>query len=449
MPSRLEDIFLVPFEDKFLLHAPLHGVTSLVNASIAEELRGCLRSGRLNGVSAAARPLGEALFGREPAIPTVRTGPFSPAYVSLLPTTDCNMRCLYCAPGAGAPGTAFYMSKPICEAALRYQAEVVRREGFKHLMVYYFGGEPFVAWDVVQFCDENGRELAAQLGVPFRVACTTNAFMSESHARWVARHISFALVSLDGPPEMHDRYRPNQTGGSTHRVVVRTLRIFEEEGLPYALRCSVDDRIVERLPEVINYFCHEFKPTKINLEPLVEHGRCVETGLHSPSPAAFVRGIVAAGRVARKHGVDLKLTTAQTDRLAQSNCAVAEDNFVISPDGLVAACYGANHRGSSHASDYAIGGVDTATRTVLIDQAKLDKVRSYTVANIPRCRNCFAKWHCSGGCRLFHTPPFCEEPPQPLCIVTQKLTLWRILEQLTLFEEADRVGLETEEVACA
>ena len=36
-----------------------------------------------------------------------------------------------------------------------------------------------------------------------------------------------------------------------------------------------------------------------------------------------------------------------------------------------------------------------------------------------------------------------------MCWVTQKLTLWRILEQLTLFDEADRVGLETEEVAYA
>ena len=448
MPSHLEEIFLVPFEDRFLLHAPLHGVTSLVNASVAEELRACLQAGRLNGLSVAARPLGEALFGREPDIPAVRGGPFAPAYVSLLPTTDCNMRCLYCAPGAGT-SLSMYMPKSVCEAALRYQAEVVRRDRLSHLMVYYFGGEPFVAWDLVQFCDEIGRELAGQLGVPFRVACTTNGFMSEAHARWVANHISFALVSLDGPQEMHDRYRPNIAGRGTHQVVVRTLRIFEEEGLPYALRCSVDDKIVNRLPEVIDYFCRDFKPTKINLEPLVEHGRCVETGLRSPAPEVFVRGIVAAGRAARQHGVALKLTTAQTERLAQSNCPVAEDNFVVSPDGLVSACYGANHRGSCHAADYAIGEVETRSRTVTIDQARVDKVRTYGVTNIPRCGGCFAKWHCSGGCRLFHTPPFCEDPPHPLCVVTQQLTLWRILEQLTLFDEADRVGLKRQEVTYA
>ncbi|HUJ10663.1 MAG TPA: radical SAM protein [Verrucomicrobiae bacterium] len=440
MPSVLEDIFLVPFRDNFVLHAPLHGVTGFVNPTVAAELRAGLASGDLTGLSPQARPLGESLRRANPIRPGERTGPFSPAYVSLLPTNDCNMRCLYCAPGAGSLDCS-YMSPEVCEAALRFQAAVVRRDERKHLMVYYFGGEPFVAWKLVQFADVLGRELAAELGVPFRSACTTNAFMSETHARWVAQHLSFALVSMDGPADMHDFYRPTRSGKGTHEVVARNVRIFRDKGLPFALRCSVDEHTVKRLPEVVEYFCREFQPTKINLEPLIEHGRCLETGLRSPAPAEFVSGVVAAGRVARLWGVELKLTTAQTERLAQSNCMVAEDNFVVAPDGLVSACYGANHRGSLQAPDYAIGEVDVAEKAVRIDPAKLARVRSYGVANIPRCRRCFAKWHCSGGCRLFHTPPSCNAPPNQLCRVTQTLTLWRILMQLRLFEEADRVRL--------
>ena len=364
--------------------------------------------------------------------------------MSLLPTNNCNMRCLYCAPGAGSNDVTT-MSEETCDAALQYQAEVVRREGYTSLMVYYFGGEPFVAWRLVKHCDAQARRLADEIGRPTWSACTTNAFMSADHARWVARHLTFVLVSIDGPAELHDVYRPSRGGEGTHRTVVRSLGIFEDEGLPYALRCSVDSRIVERLPEVVDYLCRQFHPVKINLEPLIMHGRCLETGLKSPTPTAFVNGIVAAGRVAREHGVSLKLTTAQTERMAQSNCAVAEDNFVVAPDGLVSACFGANSRSSPHAQEYAIGEVDPAAGTVRVDQARVDRIRQYAVANIPRCRDCFCKWHCSGGCRLFHTPPFSVEEPGPMCTVTQKLTLWRILQQLQLFDEADRVSLEPEE----
>jgi uncharacterized protein len=444
----LNDVFIVPHRERYLLHAPLHGVTSLLNPSAAAEMRRFLVSGSPAGLAPRTRALAEELLARNGSPPAVPAGPFAPHQVSLLPTNDCNMRCLYCAPGAGSHDVT-YMSREIADAALSYQATIVERNGYRSLMVYLFGGEPFVAWDLVQYCGARAVELAGKMSRPAWLACTTNAFMSPQRARWVAKHFAFVLVSLDGPAELHDHYRPSRGGGVTHRVVTRNLGIFDGEGLPYALRCSVDDRIVRRLPEIVEYFCRSFHPVAINLEPLILHGRSLETGLQSPSPSAFVNGVVAAGPVARAYRVGLKLTTAQTERIAQSNCAIAEDSFVVAPDGLVSACYGANHRGSEIAPDYAIGEVDPVSLTVHIDQARVDHVRTFAVANIPRCRSCFCKWHCSGGCRLFHTPPYSTEAPGPMCLVTQKLTLWRILDQLQLHDEADSVRLDPEELADA
>jgi uncharacterized protein len=444
----LEDVFLVPHAGRYLLHAPLHGVTCLMSATTAAELRRLLAGGDRRGVSPRAMRLAEDLHRRTAAVVPMRTGPFAPRKVSLLPTNDCNMRCLYCAPEAGS-GDPSTMSEETCEAALRYQADVVRREDYRCLMVYYFGGEPFVAWRLVKFADTTSRRLADEIGRPMFSACTTNGFMSATHAGWVARHLTFVVVSIDGPAELHDRYRPSCGGFATHQTVVRTLRIFEDQGLPYALRCSVDDHMAERLAEIVEYLCSQFRPVKINLEPLVMYGRCLETGLKSPTPSAFVNGVVAAGKVARDHGVSLKLTTAQTERMAQSYCAVAEDSFVVAPDGLVSACFAASSRSSCLAQEYAIGEIDVAAGTVRIDQARVDKVRGFAVANTPRCRDCFCKWHCSGGCRIFHTPPVSADQPGPICMVTQKLTLWRILQHLQLFDEADKVRLEPEEVGDA
>lgn len=436
-----EDIFLVPHRDRYLLHAPRHGVTALMNAALAAELRAVWHGESMASVSPHARRLAQALRDAVPLAIPLRTGPFAPRSVSLMPTTDCNMRCLYCAPAAGGPH-AMTMSPEVCTAALRYQAGVVRREGHATLMVYFFGGEPFVAWDLVQHCDAEGRALAGALGVPYHSACTTNAFMSEERARWVARHLAFVLVSLDGDAETHDRYRPAASGAGTHATVVRSLRIFGELGLPYALRCSVDAALVARLPEVVEYLCREFRPVAINLEPLVEHGRCLEAGLHSPPPGAFVTAMVASGRVARSHRVPLKLTMARIERLAQSNCDVAQDSFIVAPDGTVSACFGVTHRDSPHAPSYAFGEIDGPSGCVTLDPDRLARVRGYGVAGIPRCRGCFAKWHCAGGCRIFHTPPGCEAPPGPMCQVTQALTRWRILECLGLHAEADLVSVE-------
>jgi len=340
------------------------------------------------------------------------------------------------------------MSRIICDAALQFQADVVKRKRLGQLGVNFFGGEPTQAWDIMQYAEDRGRQLSAELNVPFFATCTTNAVLSEGRARWIAKHLSFALISLDGPPNIQNTYRPAKSGEGTHDIVLRTLRIFQDEGFPFALRCSVATGIVERIPEIVEYFCTEFRPEVINFEPLVMHGRCLQTGLQAPTATAFVNGIIRGGRIARLHGVELKLFTAQTDTVAQSPCGVSEDNFIVCPDGLVVSCYNATSRRAPDAPDFAIGEVDELAGVVRIDPEKLKRVRSYRVAEIPRCEKCFAKWHCAGGCRLYQTPPRCTEPPGTMCALTQRLTLWRLLEHLHHFELADRMEVPTAEACC-
>ena len=224
------------------------------------------------------------------------------------------------------------MSPTVCAGALRKLGEVIERDGLPDLGVYYFGGEPLHAWDLIQFCESEGRKVAGLHGVPYRSSCTTNAVLSEARARWVARHLAFAIVSLDGPAPLHDRYRRSADGSPTHSLVERSLRIFESEGLRFALRCSVDAEMAPALAETVDYLCTSFRPAVINLEPIIPHaGCCAGSGLRPPPPADLVEAVIAAASVARRHRVPLKLSTASLERIAQSSCGVAEDNFVVAP----------------------------------------------------------------------------------------------------------------------
>ena len=101
-----------------------------------------------------------------------------------------------------------------------------------------------------------------------------------------------------------------------------------------------------------------------------------------------------------------------------------------------------NHRSSPHCGTFAFGAIDQATGDTNIDEVRLQIVRSYAVSRIPRCQDCFSKWHCSGGCRVFQTVPFSQEPPNEMCAVTRALTKRRILTEMRLFDEAGEVRLE-------
>lgn len=445
MPLCVDDIHFIPFNEKWLLHAPLHGVAACLNRAAADALRQALDANTDALLPETLHDVWKRLAIEPCPAPAPPSGPFAPVQVGLLPTNDCNMRCVYCSVGAGTADRST-MSPEICDAALRYQAAVVQREGYRSFSVALFGGEPFFARGIVEQCARRGRELADTLGVPFLFTGDTNAFMGAEYANWIAEHLSYVLVSLDGPADIQNEQRPAVGGGPTYDVVARNLEIFEEKGLPFALRCNVSDQFVERVPEIAAHFCERFRPKKINFEPLVVTGRCEENQLQPPHPGDFVRAVVEAGKITRHHGVPIKLSTAQPECIACSNCQVARDHFVVAPDGLVVACYSANHRNSPYADEYALGAYDPARDAIIIDQTKVEHLRHYGVENIPRCASCFCKWHCAGGCRLHHASPFFDAPPNALCLMTQRLTLWRILTDMGLYEEADKITLEREEV---
>ncbi len=449
MHRDLAQVHRVPHHGKTLVYAPLQGFAALVNGTAATEIER-LQRGELE---AATSPLVAALVSRLADRPTTpprpRTGPFAPRQLGVLPTNDCHLECQYCAPAVPAPFRAV-MSAAVCVAAVDLYAGVAAREGFRSLVAYYFGGEPLLAFERVRLAQRTLRSHADRLGIPAWAACATSGVLPAAHARWAARHLAFAQVSMDGPAEIHDRTRPGAEGRATHARVVRTLRIFQEHSLPFALRCTVDTAAVERLPETAEYLCREFQPAFLDVEPVLEVGRCRERGLSAPDSNRFVRAFVAAGARARQHGVDMALSSARPGRPTMSLCGVSDDNLVVAPDGTLSPCYTINHGASPHASGLAFGHIDESGRVHLDDRA-VARARALATHLPPRCLTCFCRWHCAAGCRLFQSPAECTDAPDWRCLVTRHLTVWKLLEQLHLPDEADRVAIDEEEArrACA
>lgn len=437
----LDDVFIVPHNGKFLLHAPLRGISALLSADAAAELTAFSHNGSLDVLSPITRSVAERVLDSIPGRPPIRTGSFSPQKVGMIPTNDCNMRCSYCCVQAGRADVS-HMAVDVAEAALDHQAGVVERCGYKDLSVSYFGGEPFLAFDLIKHCDAYGRRLADGLGVEFHAVANTNGYMPPIHAHWVAQHFSSLLITLEGLPALHDARRANLAGGGTYRNIAENLRIFDAEGLSYGLRCNIDENMAGYMPEIACHFCTQFQPSVINFEPLGRIGKDGRRVL-APSAAEFVNGFVAAGKVARAHGIPVKFTRAEPKRLTQISCSAGDDHYVVTPDGLVTACYCANSKDSFNADSQALGRFEADKGALMIDEARLQFVRSCSLERLASCRSCFCKWHCAGGCRLQHVAGVrIAEHQDDICAVTQKLMLWQLFNHIHLYEEADSVRLD-------
>jgi len=59
----------------------------------------------------------------------------------------------------------------------------------------------------------------------------TNGYdLNEDWAKWFAEHNVLVGISLDGPKEIHDRYRLDRNGNGTFRRVTDSIRLLENMG---------------------------------------------------------------------------------------------------------------------------------------------------------------------------------------------------------------------------
>lgn len=159
-------------------------------------------------------------------------------------TEQCNLRCAYCYYGSNRPGERQHsprmMTWETAKRALdfflprskwtlaRWQNRtnaptLPNGDEVEPPCVGFYGGEPLVNWPLVKRVTEYVRALPD--GDDYMVNFTTNGtLLTPEISAFLCENRVSILVSLDGPKEIHDRYRRFAGGGGTWDVAVRNLR---------------------------------------------------------------------------------------------------------------------------------------------------------------------------------------------------------------------------------
>ena len=144
--------------------------------------------------------------------------PFNTLILKL--TKACNLACSYC-----------YDFEPLDKAAhmdAERAVETVRQavdlaEGPLHLILH--GGEPMLAWDLLEQVVLEARSRAASAGIELRIMGQTNLTrLSEDKVRFSLEHDIAWGVSVDGPQATHDRFRLAHNGEGSHARFARALQ---------------------------------------------------------------------------------------------------------------------------------------------------------------------------------------------------------------------------------
>ncbi len=196
-------------------------------------------------------------------------------------TNGCNMRCQYCRTTAADPAALRgprMMSWKTIRKALNYfidHASYIIEETNRDLVLGFYGGEPLLEYDnivrAVVFLRNNHPVLFPR----FRFSMTTNGtLLTEKMIHFFIKHKFHLLLSLDGPAELHDRYRKMAGGKNSFDVIEKKLALirniddrYYSEKIGFSIVLSPEFR----LTDVIEFFRrNHFSEKRVYMFSMVE-----------------------------------------------------------------------------------------------------------------------------------------------------------------------------------
>ena len=311
---------------------------------------------------------------------------------------DCNLACKYCFAEEGEyHGRRALMSFEVGKKALDF---LVANSGSRvNLEVDFFGGEPLMNWQVVKDLVAYGRSLEEPNNKKFRFTLTTNGvLLNDEILEFANKEMANIVLSIDGRKEIHDMMRPFRGGqGSYDMIVPKFQKVAESRNqMDYYVRGTFTHNNLDFAADVMHLADLGFK--QISVEPVVAPDSESYAIKESDIPAIKAEYDKLAQLIIqrRKDGqrfnffhfmIDLSGGPCVAKRL--SGCGSGTEYLAVTPWGDFYPCH--QFVGEEK---FLMGNVDEGIKTPEI-QAEFKNCNVYAKE---KCKKCFAKFYCSGGC---------------------------------------------------
>ena len=311
---------------------------------------------------------------------------------------DCNLACKYCFAEEGEyHGRRALMSYEVGRKALDF---LIRNSGSRrNLEVDFFGGEPLMNWQVVKDLVAYGREQEKIHDKHFRFTVTTNGvLLNDEIQEFINKEMDNVVLSLDGRKEINDQMRPFRNGkGSYDLIVPKFQKLAESRNQEkYYIRGTFTRNNLDFSNDILHFADLGFK--QMSIEPVVGE----ESDPYAIREEDIPKICEEYDKLAKimiereKEGkgfhffhfmIDLEGGPCISKRL--SGCGSGTEYLAVTPWGDLYPCHQFVGK-----EEFLMGNVDEGITKPEI----AEEFRGCSVYSKEKCKDCFAKFYCSGGC---------------------------------------------------
>ena len=256
-----------------------------------------------------------------------------------------------------------------------------------------------MTFDVVKEIVAYGRSLEETHDKKFRFTLTTNGvLLNDDIMEFANKEMDNVVLSVDGRKEVHDHMRPFRKGAGSYDLIVPKFQKLAESRNQekYYIRGTFTRNNLDFSNDIMHFADLGFK--QMSIEPVVGD----ESDPYAIREEDIPKIMEEYDKLAKmmiereKEGkgfnffhfmIDLNGGPCVAKRL--SGCGSGTEYLAVTPWGDLYPCH--QFVGQD---DFLMGNVDDG----IVKPEIADDFRSCNVYSKDKCRNCFAKFYCSGGC---------------------------------------------------
>lgn len=300
----------------------------------------------------------------------------------------CNFTCFYC---FQKHTNKFLSQKDIKKILKMFE---ILTNTVENITVDWFGGEPLISFQTLQVLNNELITIAKKNNTKYTYSITTNGYLLNDAAinYFKSTPLSLITITVDGPPDIHNKSRPLKHGGDTFWMILDNIQQAVASDLKISIRVNMTSLNIHRIPELYNILEKMGLKNKveINLQSVFSSpiNPCEKYCLSNP---VFAHYSMANYKYAAKKGWII-FPPANELRVLGFCTGEYPNHFITDLNSNLYRC------GQMINSD-SLGKIDENGH-IFLEKEKNDLWIKKNPLNFSECKNCSILPLCMGGCNM-------------------------------------------------
>jgi radical SAM protein with 4Fe4S-binding SPASM domain len=309
--------------------------------------------------------------------------------LTILPNYTCNFKCSYCYSAEGRSSKK--IEKETALAAIDFFINKERTTLNELWLAILGGGEPFLSIGVVSEIIKYARCRAHEQGFKLGIGLTTNGSIYNRGLSkiMIENHVSLG-VSFEVLEDIQNLQRQD------YRKVCAVIDQYLSDGVDVSVKSIITPQNVNRLVEMVEHLHLYFSEIKKYKLQIVEDASLFDNeGMMRAFYAQFSASFFEAEEKGKMCGIEVYvLASKYIDALMEHYCG---GEMCVTPDGSITICHRISSPQEKGYQDFVYGKI-SKNGCIHINHEKFKTLIAHDMAYNPKCKDCFVKWHCGGGC---------------------------------------------------